>query len=292
MKKIESFSVMMAKDIVSGLIFLHSRGIAHRDLKPANILVTNQHYANIEDGKERQKVLEAEPIICKLTDFGESRSALLQTKTLLQTNTIHVQKGTMGFMAPEQFQGAFRINQANPSQLMKIDIWQLGMTLFCLMNPNLRSPYQLQFSKDANLDTNIGEFLGQLLNKGVLPEMCLEYHIHRQIYWPQILSAYEKCARSLPDHRASLDSVRRALEVDCLNTATYLPLSISQATALEEYDKRVSSGKPAQYPQNDGTGCCTFLCLKIAESLMQLKPGSFEEIAGTNLALHFAVTLA
>ncbi|XP_028417368.1 serine/threonine-protein kinase STY46-like [Dendronephthya gigantea] len=38
-----------AKDIASGLDFLHKRNIAHRDLKPSNVLVSNLHYTSKQD---------------------------------------------------------------------------------------------------------------------------------------------------------------------------------------------------------------------------------------------------
>ena len=40
-ERVQEFAV---KDIITGLSFLHSKGIVHRYLKPANILVSNQHY--------------------------------------------------------------------------------------------------------------------------------------------------------------------------------------------------------------------------------------------------------
>ena len=63
-----------AKDIASGLQFLHENGIFHRDLKPANILVSNQYYRHLSSPAEIEEVSSRIPLTCKLTDFGESRS--------------------------------------------------------------------------------------------------------------------------------------------------------------------------------------------------------------------------
>ena len=41
------------------------------------------------------------PIACKLTDFGESRSLLIQTQAVLSSKTTTVDRGTVVFMAPE-----------------------------------------------------------------------------------------------------------------------------------------------------------------------------------------------
>ena len=38
------FQMNRAKDVMSGITYLHSKDIAHKDLKPANILVSNSHY--------------------------------------------------------------------------------------------------------------------------------------------------------------------------------------------------------------------------------------------------------
>ena len=58
--------------MIDGLEFLHKFDIAHRDLKPENILVSNSHYAHIANSNELNEVIKNNPIICKLTDFGES----------------------------------------------------------------------------------------------------------------------------------------------------------------------------------------------------------------------------
>ena len=59
-----------AKDIITGLEYLHNKNIAHRDFKPANILVSNQHYSNPCLIKDDFKTAYAEcPIVCKLADL-------------------------------------------------------------------------------------------------------------------------------------------------------------------------------------------------------------------------------
>ena len=66
--------------------YLHSKDIVHRDLKTANVLVSNQHYSNITS-EDLSKALQENPIMCKVTDFGESRSRLVQTALMVHSCT-------------------------------------------------------------------------------------------------------------------------------------------------------------------------------------------------------------
>ena len=69
--------LLCARDVVTGLDYLHSHNITHRDLKLGNTLVSNQHYITM-DG-DWAKVYAECPIVCKLADFGLSRSPDMQT---------------------------------------------------------------------------------------------------------------------------------------------------------------------------------------------------------------------
>ena len=85
-----------AKDIFSGLAFIHEHGIIHRDIKPANLLVAG-------DGT------------VKLADFGCSRRI-----TEISSATSFV-IGTPIYMSPEFIRG---------DTCQKIDVWAAGCTIF------------------------------------------------------------------------------------------------------------------------------------------------------------------
>ena len=92
-----------AKEIIHGLAHLHSKGIADRDLKPANVLINNQHYCTLSDEYEISQQFESRPVACKLTDFGESHSLIVQTQSFVASRTNNIDRGTVVFEAPELF---------------------------------------------------------------------------------------------------------------------------------------------------------------------------------------------
>ena len=127
-----------AAEIVEGLAYLHSKGIAHRDLKPANILISSQHYCELADDEEITRQYLLRPIACKLTDFGESRSLLIQTQSFISTKTTNVDRGTVVYMAPEILLNDLPKTGVSISDLLLVDIWAIGMIFFCLINPSLK----------------------------------------------------------------------------------------------------------------------------------------------------------
>jgi serine/threonine protein kinase len=89
----------IAKDVVKGLGFAHSKGIIHRDIKPDNVLLH-------DDGR------------AVLTDFGIARAVSGYAASTGHNMTV----GTPQYLSPEQAQGR-ELDQ-------RVDFYALGVTLY------------------------------------------------------------------------------------------------------------------------------------------------------------------
>jgi serine/threonine protein kinase len=99
-------AVMIAKEVLAALAYVHSRGVLHRDVKPANVIL------NESDGKCQ----------VRLVDFGIAKVFLDAPSTggpLTQQGTL---VGTPHYMAPERLLG----NDADETA----DIYSVGVMLY------------------------------------------------------------------------------------------------------------------------------------------------------------------
>ena len=113
------------RDTVLGLEYLHYKGIIHRDIKPANLLWTKDHRVKIADfgvsyfGRHIQEKEGEEDISEEdATNFDDD---LELAKTV----------GTPAFFAPELCYTNLDVKQ--PEVTEQIDVWSLGVTLYCLI---------------------------------------------------------------------------------------------------------------------------------------------------------------
>ncbi|KAF1970494.1 kinase-like protein, partial [Bimuria novae-zelandiae CBS 107.79] len=125
------------RDTVLGLEYLHYQNVIHRDIKPANLLVTARGNVKISDfgvsylgsGPPREDSVGDQ----SESDAPDVDEAIELAKTV----------GTPAFYAPELCQTEL---DAEPYKIDKaIDIWALGVTLYCLIYGRVPFHDQNQF---------------------------------------------------------------------------------------------------------------------------------------------------
>ncbi|KAI9282504.1 kinase-like domain-containing protein [Umbelopsis sp. AD052] len=193
------------RDIVNGLDYLHYRGIIHRDIKPANLLVHSDGTVKISDfgvsylhrifmdGVEKAEEIDRElsktagspaffaPELCYTGDQRDS--------------TDEVAMGEMGsggvLAALTRSRSAKRLTGNRPKITKAIDVWALGVTLYCLVFGrcpfvaetefelfNIVPNEELQFPHD-DVDPDLQDLLLRLLDKNPETRITLEqvkYH--------------------------------------------------------------------------------------------------------------------
>ncbi|WFC99748.1 non-specific serine/threonine protein kinase [Malassezia yamatoensis] len=111
------------RDVVLGLEYLHHQGVVHRDIKPANLLWDKSYHVKISDfGVSHVGFMAAE----------EDHVALAKTA------------GSPAFFAPELCLSG---HGKEPWPVTKaIDVWALGVTLYCLLFGSLPFKAETEYS--------------------------------------------------------------------------------------------------------------------------------------------------
>ena len=194
----EHLPLFIAKDISNGLHHLHNMGIAHRDLKPANILVSNQHFDGVTD-EEKERLWQTEPIICKLADFGESRSDLIHTQAMLRTSAVRKSKvadferGTPAYRSPELLVAQKRPNSMGHKDLVKVDVWAYGMTIFTILNPDQGFPYYFDIRNGTQRGEDAIDILISMLKHHKKPSVSKKYEERHGKVWMDLFNLYNNC---------------------------------------------------------------------------------------------------
>ena len=109
--------------MLSAMIYVHRNKIAHRDLKLSNILL-DQH----------EDVLISDFGLCQAVP-DQNQPGLFESKTYC---------GTAPYMAPELFEKKVeKENMNKPYDPMAVDVWALGVILYCLLNSDY--PFDMKY---------------------------------------------------------------------------------------------------------------------------------------------------
>lgn len=175
-------------DVAYGLDFLHSCQVAHRDLKALNVLASNKS-----------------GLIFKLTDFGEARSELLQTQSLMHAaaTVSGNDRGTLVYNGPEIH---METKILGLEDLIKHDIWTYGLLIFQVYNGDLSYPWYQEIHRVSEGMGQARAVIKRCMKKGLLPKPSGKYHM------PDFVSKiYKRCVRYDPNERPTMTRVKQML---------------------------------------------------------------------------------
>ena len=259
----EHFPGVIAKDVVNGVKYLHAEGVAHRDLKPSNVLISNKLFLQLHDSDPEKHIMwQNAPCLAKLMDFGQSWGNICQTSIVGRSHTIYIFKGTIAFMAPEIINPKQRPICMKEEELKKADIWSLGTTIHCLINPSYQIPY-LKEARKAGV-TDIKQFITEKVSAGILPEESDGYEWQQATVWLKIRDTPIACLKRNKDERPTASHVLNEEE----DESEDYPLNCCKGTALDRVQALGIENGEYSSPQNDATKACNFLALKISECIL------------------------
>jgi hypothetical protein len=181
-------AVTMFREIATGLLHAHGKGVLHCDVKPANILLD-------EDDKPR------------LADFGQSRLSDEQSPAL----------GTLFYMAPEQAD-----LEAVPDA--QWDVYALGALLYCMLtgNPPHRDEAAIERIGEAS------DLVERLATYRRLIEQSPPPSAHRRVHGVDraLADIVDRCLAADPAERfPNVQAVLESLDLRAVRRAR-LPLTV------------------------------------------------------------------
>ena len=92
---------------------------------------------------------------------------------IVSSKTTTVDRGTVVYMSPELLVEEKRLTKASIADLIMADVWALGMVIFTLLNPSLKSPYILEMrAEGVRTQEPLKKFITELLLPSREKQVC------------------------------------------------------------------------------------------------------------------------
>jgi len=244
------------RDTVLGLEYLHYEGVVHRDIKPANLLWTKDKRAKIADfgvSYFGRPVREGEP-----DDTISESEARDFDNDLELAKTV----GTPAFFAPELC--ATDLYDAPPGKQPKvteqIDVWSLGVTLYCLIYarlPFLAEDEWQMFKKIANEEVYIPDRRLRPVDPATKPsEKSLYTRMNKPPYRDDDELAYEDIEPELQDllNKMLTKNPEKRIRLRDVKRHPWVMHGVDIMSWIDDTDpSRRASGKKIQVDEKDIT---------------------------------------
>ncbi|KAL1837166.1 hypothetical protein VTJ49DRAFT_4196 [Mycothermus thermophilus] len=242
------------RDTVLGLEYLHYEGVVHRDIKPANLLWTKDKRAKIADfgvSYFGRPVREGEP-----DDTVSESEARDFDNDLELAKTV----GTPAFFAPELCAtDLFDEPRGKPPKITEqIDVWSLGVTLYCLIYarlPFLAEDEWQMFRKIANEEVFIPDRRLRPVDPSTKPsEKSLYTRMNGPPYRDDDELAYEDVPPELQDllRRMLTKDPEKRIRLREVKRHPWVMEGVDPESWLNDTDpSRRTSGKKIQVDEKD-----------------------------------------
>lgn len=114
-----------------------------------------------------------------------------------------------------------------------------------------------------------------MFEKKELPSHGRKYEVYQATNWLVISEAFKRCTKFTPSERPTAAEIAKLLnEENGVPTCQDIPLKVSQTSTVADFDRSLLTAghqlrKGLDMIPNDATNGCAFLCLQVADRLIQ-----------------------
>ena len=129
-----------------------------------------------------------------MADFGESRSSLIHTRAMLRTSAVlksrvsDFHRGTPAYRSPELMVPQNRPKSMKHDDLVKVDTWAYGMTIFTMLNSNQTYPYYLDIRDGTLRGEDAADILIKKLELKEKPTVSKKYEERHGTVWKDLFT--------------------------------------------------------------------------------------------------------